>query len=112
MRVEAMSDRLERSEILFEFLATMRAASILPLLLMPVQWLLTRAAIDLTPHWMQAIVGLTGQGLNEWKLDWCGKSSDSPIAWFSKPILPSRPAGVCGFRQITCMSVILHFDAE
>jgi uncharacterized protein (DUF2236 family) len=64
MRLQSMADRLERSVILFEFLAIMRAAPILPLPLRPVQALLTRAAIDLTPRWAQAIVGLTGQGLN------------------------------------------------
>jgi uncharacterized protein (DUF2236 family) len=65
MRFEAMADRLERSEILFEFLEIMRSAPVLPLPLRPLQSLLTRAAIDLTPHWARAIVGLTGQGLNE-----------------------------------------------
>ena len=65
MRFEAMADRLERSEILFEFLAIMRSAPILPLPLRPMQSLLTRAAVDLTPHWVQAIVGLTDQGLND-----------------------------------------------
>jgi uncharacterized protein (DUF2236 family) len=65
LRFKAMADRLERSEILFEFLAIMRAAPILPLPLRPVQSLLTRAAIDLTPHWVQAIVGVKDQGLND-----------------------------------------------
>ncbi len=65
MRFEAMADRLERSDILFEFLAIMRSAPILPLPLRSVQSLLTRAAIDLTPHWVQAIVGLRGRGLND-----------------------------------------------
>ena len=36
-----MADRLERSEILFEFLAIMRSAPILPLPLRPMQSLLT-----------------------------------------------------------------------
>ena len=66
-RFEAMADRLERSEILFKFLAIMRVAPILPLPLRPVQSLLTRAAIDLTPHWAQVIVGLTGRGLNDFE---------------------------------------------
>jgi uncharacterized protein (DUF2236 family) len=66
-RFEAMSNRLERSDILFEFLAIMRSAPILPLPLRPVQPLLIRAAIDLTPHWLQTIVGLTDQGLNTWE---------------------------------------------
>jgi len=67
MRFEAMADRLERSGILFEFLAIMRSAPILPLPLRPVQPLLVRAAIDLTPHWLQAMVGLSGHGLNAWE---------------------------------------------
>ena len=31
------------------------------------QPLLIRAAIDLTPHWLQRIVGLTDDGLNAWE---------------------------------------------
>ena len=64
-RFEAMANQLEPSEILFEFLAIMRSAPILPLPLRPLQPLLIRAAIDLTPHWVQAIVGLRGRGLND-----------------------------------------------
>src|SRR5262252_436008 len=67
MRFEAMADRLERSDILFEFLAIMRSAPILPLPLRPVQSLLIRAAIDLTPRWLQTIVGLTDHSLNAWE---------------------------------------------
>src|SRR5215475_6674370 len=64
MRFKGMANRLERSEILFDFLAIMRSAPILPLPLRPVQPLLIRAAIDLTPHWLRKIVGLTDHGLN------------------------------------------------
>src|SRR6516165_10303887 len=64
MRFKEMANRLERSDSLFEFLAIMRSAPILPLPLRPVQSLLVRAAIDLTPHWLRTIVGLTDQGLN------------------------------------------------
>jgi uncharacterized protein (DUF2236 family) len=67
MRFEAMADQLERSDILFEFLAIMRSAPILPLPLRPVQPLLTRAAIDLTPRWLRTLVGLTDHGLNVWE---------------------------------------------
>jgi uncharacterized protein (DUF2236 family) len=67
MRFEAMSNQLERSDILFEFLAIMRTAPILPLPLRPVQPLFIRAAVDLTPHWLQTIVGLTEHGLNAWE---------------------------------------------
>jgi uncharacterized protein (DUF2236 family) len=59
MRFEAISNRLERSDILFEFLAIMRSAPILPLPLRPLQPLLIRAAVDLTPYWLQTIVGIT-----------------------------------------------------
>jgi uncharacterized protein (DUF2236 family) len=64
MRFNEMSNQLERSDILFEFLAIMLSAPILPLPLRPVQPLLLRAAIDLTPHWLRRIVGLTDQTLN------------------------------------------------
>ena len=62
-----MASLLERSDILFEFLAIMRSAPILPLPLRPVQPLLIRAAIDLTPHWVRTILGLTDHGLNVWE---------------------------------------------
>jgi uncharacterized protein (DUF2236 family) len=42
MQLETMSNRLERSDVLFEFLAIMRSAPILPLPLRPVQPLLIR----------------------------------------------------------------------
>ncbi|HEY2526330.1 MAG TPA: oxygenase MpaB family protein [Xanthobacteraceae bacterium] len=66
-RLEAMASRLERSDIIFEFLAIMRSAPILPLPLRPVQPLLIRAAIDLTPYWLRTIVGLPDGGLNVWE---------------------------------------------
>ena len=62
-----MADQLERSDALFEFLAIMRSAPILPLPLRPVQSLLIRAAIDMTPQWARTIVGLTDHGLNVWE---------------------------------------------
>ena len=64
MQFEAMANQLERSDILFEFLAIMRSAPILPLPLRPVQPLLIRAAVDLTPHWLRRILGLTDHSLN------------------------------------------------
>jgi uncharacterized protein (DUF2236 family) len=67
MRFKTMSNRLEHSDILFKFLAIMRSAPILPLPLRPVQPLLIRAAVDLTPPWLQTIVGLTDHGLNAWE---------------------------------------------
>jgi hypothetical protein len=42
----ATAGRLERSDIVLEFLAIMRSAPILPMLLRPAQHLLVRAAVD------------------------------------------------------------------
>jgi uncharacterized protein (DUF2236 family) len=67
MRFEALANQLERSDTLFEFLAIMHSAPILPLPLRPAQPLLIRAAIGLIPHWLRTIVGLTDQTLNAWE---------------------------------------------
>ena len=67
MRFAAMARKLERSDILFEFLAIMRSAPILPLPLRPVQSLLIRAATDLTPYWLRKIVGVADGDLNTWE---------------------------------------------
>jgi uncharacterized protein (DUF2236 family) len=69
MLFQAMAGRLERSDIVFEFLAIMRSAPVLPLLLRPFQRVLVRAAIDLTPQWMQKILQLDGQGLHRWEAE-------------------------------------------
>ena len=66
---QATAGRLERSDIVFEFLAIMRSAPILPLLLRPVQHLLVRAAVDLTPRWLRTILGLNGHGLHAWEAE-------------------------------------------
>jgi uncharacterized protein (DUF2236 family) len=63
-----MARRLERSNIVFDFLAIMRSAPILPAPLRPVQHLLVRAAIDLAPRWLRTIVGLNGHGLHAWEV--------------------------------------------
>jgi uncharacterized protein (DUF2236 family) len=46
MLFDATAGQLERSDIVFEFLAIMRSAPILPLLLRPTQHLLVRAAVQ------------------------------------------------------------------
>ena len=65
----AIANRLEPSDIVFEFLGTMGSAPILPLLLRPAQHLLIRAAVDLTPPWVRTILGLEGQGLRTWEAE-------------------------------------------
>ncbi len=67
MLFEAMAPRLDRSDILFEFLAIMRSAPLLPLPLRPVQHLLVRAAIELIPPWLRTKLRLNRQGLNAWE---------------------------------------------
>jgi uncharacterized protein (DUF2236 family) len=63
----AMAGRLEGSDIVFEFLAIMRRAPLLPLPLRPVQRLLVRSAVDLTPRWVRTILRLNGHGLRAWE---------------------------------------------
>ena len=63
-----MRPRLKPSPIIFEFLQIMRTASILPPLLQPVQPLLVRAAVSLTPPWAREILGLVErQGMRAWE---------------------------------------------
>jgi uncharacterized protein (DUF2236 family) len=87
-RFEAMTNQLERSDILFEFLAIMRSASILPLPLRPAQPLLIRAAIDLTPYWLRSIVGLTDPSLNALESGVVGQIG----AFADRLILETNPA--------------------
>ena len=67
MLFQAATGRLERSDIVFEFLAIMRSTPILPLPLRPFQHLLVRAAIDLTPRWLRTILRLNELGLRAWE---------------------------------------------
>ena len=88
MLFQAMAGRLERSDIVFEFLAIMRSAPILPLLLRPFQQMLVRAAIDLTPHWMQKILQLDGHGLHRWEAELVRQAG----AFADRLVLESSPA--------------------
>jgi uncharacterized protein (DUF2236 family) len=88
MRFEAMANQLERSDILFEFLAILRSAPILPLPLRPVQPLLLRAAVNLTPRWVRTIVGLTDHSLNVWEAEVVRQIG----AFADRLVLESNPA--------------------
>ena len=66
MLFDASVERLERSDVVLEFLAIMNNAPLLPLPLRPAQHLLVRAAVALTPRWMRTILGLNEQGLQPW----------------------------------------------
>jgi uncharacterized protein (DUF2236 family) len=64
---ERAAKRLEPSNIVFEFLAIMRSGPILPLFLRPVQDLLVRAAIDLTPRWLRTVLELNAYRSQAWE---------------------------------------------
>jgi uncharacterized protein (DUF2236 family) len=65
---ETMRERLEPSPIVFEFLQIMRAAPVLPVALRPVQHLLIRAAVEMTPAWVRERLGLGATcGLRSWQ---------------------------------------------
>src|SRR5690606_17557584 len=64
----AMCHRLERSEIVFDFLRILGAARALPDLARPVQGLLIRAAVEITPPWVRVRLGLDARwGLRPWQ---------------------------------------------
>jgi uncharacterized protein (DUF2236 family) len=52
----AMAPKLERSEIIFEFLDIVRAAPLLPV--RALQRLMVRAAVEITPAWARELLGL------------------------------------------------------
>jgi len=60
--------RLERSDIIFEFLQIMRDAPILPIQLRWMQRTMVRAAVELIPAWIRERLGLDAtHGLRRWE---------------------------------------------
>ena len=102
----AMADLLERSDIVFEFLAIMRSAPILPLLLRPAQHLLVRAAVDLTPRWLRTILGLNGHGLRAWEVELVRRAG----AFADRVVLDSNPA-VQACRRMRLPADYLYGDS-
>lgn len=84
-----MRCRLETSPIIFEFLEIMRRAPIVPWPLRPVQRLLIRAAVDLTPGWVRDRLGLTPAfGLRPWEVPLV-----RGLGWLAdRVVLPGTPA--------------------
>lgn len=63
-----MQDRLEPSPVVFEFLCIMRDAPIFPAPMRPLQRMLVRAAVDITPGWVRDRLGLPeAYGLCGWE---------------------------------------------
>jgi uncharacterized protein (DUF2236 family) len=88
VRGKATTGRLERSDIVFEFRALMRSTPILPLSLRPVQHLLVRAAIDLTPCWLRTILGLNEHELHTWEAEVVRQAGE----FVDRLVLESNPA--------------------
>jgi hypothetical protein len=68
--------------------AELRCAPILPLLLQPVQHLLVRAAVDLTPCWVRTILRLNGCALHAWEAEVVSQAG----ALANRLVLESNPA--------------------
>lgn len=68
-RFDAMRAKLERSNVVFEFLAIMERARILPGPLRAVQSTFVRAGVEITPAWVREILGLESPrwGLAAWE---------------------------------------------
>ena len=108
MLFHATAGRLERSNIVFEFLAIMRSAPILPLPLRPAQHLLVRAAVDLTPRWLRTILGLNGHGLHAWE----AKVVRQAGAFADRLILESNPAvQACRRMRLPADYLYVHHSA-
>ena len=95
---DAMRQRLEPSPILFEFLGIMRAAPIAPWPLRPVQRLLIRAAVELTPGWVRERLGLHDRfGLRPWQrplVRLLGALVDRVVLPFSPAVQSCRRLGL------------------
>jgi uncharacterized protein (DUF2236 family) len=55
---DAMAPKLERSEIIFEFLEILRKAPIMPAALRPLQHMMIRAGVEITPGWVRERLAL------------------------------------------------------
>ena len=95
----ATLDRLEPSSIVQEFLAIMRSAPIMPLVLKPVQHLLVRAAVEITPPDMRGLLDLKGSGLRSWEqalVRQAGAFADRVVLDSSPAVLACRRLGLPG----------------
>jgi len=95
---EAMRPKLERSDIVFEFLDIMKRAPIAPSPLGALQWMLVRAGVDLVPDWARAILGLDERyGLGSWEralVQMLGAAADRVPVPGSPPVRACRRMGL------------------
>ncbi len=94
--LESQRGRLESSPIVFEFLEILRTAPVFPAPLRPVQRLLIRAAVELTPAWVRDRLGLgAGAGLRAWQRPWV-----RPLGWLADCILLRSSPAVQACRRL------------
>jgi uncharacterized protein (DUF2236 family) len=95
---EAMRPKLERSDIVFQFLDIMKRAPIAPTPLGALQWMLVRAGVDITPPWARDILGLDEPyGLASWErtlLAALGATADRVPVPSSPPVQACRRLGL------------------
>lgn len=85
---QAMRPKLERSEIVFEFLDIMRRTAILPGPLRAAQGLFIRAGVELLPPWTRETLGLG----KPWSLrPWEARLVRAAGAMAERMVLPSSP---------------------
>lgn len=93
-----MDGRLQRSPVVFEFLAIMRRASLLPGPLIHAQPMLVKAAVELVPGWIRERLGLDARwSLQPWErllLRRCGTSADRLMLRSCPPVLACRRLGL------------------
>jgi uncharacterized protein (DUF2236 family) len=98
---EAMRGRLERSDIVFDFLRIMRSTPAFPTALRWLQPLLVRAAIDLIPPWIRDCLALDrSQGLRgpeRWMVNLAGAAADRIVLPDSPPAQACRRLGLPKF---------------
>lgn len=79
----AMAPNLERSDIVFEFLAIMQKTKIMPRPLRFLQRIFVRAGVEVTPPWLRETLGLgPGWGLKSWEkrlVRFLGAASDRMV---------------------------------
>jgi uncharacterized protein (DUF2236 family) len=86
-----MTPKLERSDIVFEFLDIVGRAPVLPPLLRPAQGLFIRAGVQIVPRDIRALLGLEQHGLAAWErvmVRGVGAAAD-------RVRLPGPPADAC-----------------
>lgn len=95
---QAMRPKLERSDIVFDFLDIMRRTPILPGPFRPLQGMLIRAAVEITPPWARDILGLGPRwGLKRWEaalIRWLGRFTDRIVVESSPASAACRRLGL------------------